>query len=432
MNGYGVFLCSLRSNTGLSLETLAKIAASSKSTLSRLENGEIPRPFRGATRGLVIQLAHILCASTQETERYLSLAGIDRSLLTEIEEIQLGFTPHVLQGTPEEKQDLERLETMYQQLLSKLEAWEQELGVEDAPPTLKSKAQRYRDNLQEIQKRLDRLYNRSDSLNFPALEAMPAYDVETILDVRRKILQGELQAGQTITPKNIEEEYHISNTSTQTLLLRLAIEGLVKVLPVRERKWPNNAALNEYQVADLNIRHRMFSTRHGGFVSDISKGGNPASERTITIKAQYADAEVASLLNIAEGEKVIYRRTYQYRDEQTIVAISDSYFPYWFTDVLPELEKPESNIYQLMQQVKKNPYWCTETIDVVQASSAERVVFGLSTDDPSALLKIRRITYDEHGTPLEATYLTDRGDIYRLHYSFPLFADTIPEPLRGK
>ncbi|HJT55425.1 MAG TPA: helix-turn-helix transcriptional regulator, partial [Ktedonobacteraceae bacterium] len=182
MNEYGVFLCSLRSNTGLSLEALAKMVASSKSTLSRLENGEIPRPFRGPTRGLVIQLAHLLCASTQETERYLSLAGIDRSLLTELEEIQLGFPPHVVKGSSEEKQDLERLERIYQQLLGKLETWEQELGVEDAPPTLKSKVQRYRNTLLEIQKRLDRLYNRSDPLDVPALEAMPAYNVETVED----------------------------------------------------------------------------------------------------------------------------------------------------------------------------------------------------------------------------------------------------------
>jgi transcriptional regulator with XRE-family HTH domain len=46
MNGYGVFLSSLRANAGLSLEVLAKIVVSSKSTLSRLENGDIP-PYTG-------------------------------------------------------------------------------------------------------------------------------------------------------------------------------------------------------------------------------------------------------------------------------------------------------------------------------------------------------------------------------------------------
>jgi hypothetical protein len=43
------------------------------------------------------------------------------------------MNPHILKGTQEEKQDLERLEKISQQLLSKLEAWEQDLGVDDAP-----------------------------------------------------------------------------------------------------------------------------------------------------------------------------------------------------------------------------------------------------------------------------------------------------------
>ncbi len=180
MNDYGVFLSSLRINAGLSLEALAKIVDSSKSTLSRLENGDISRPFRVGTRTLVIQLAHILCSSMKEIERYLALAGIDRFLLTEIEEIQLGFTPHIVKGTEEETQDLERLEKVYQQLLSKLEAREQELGVDDSPPTLKLKAQGYRNILQEIQKRLDQLHDRTDPLDAPSLDTISAYCVETV------------------------------------------------------------------------------------------------------------------------------------------------------------------------------------------------------------------------------------------------------------
>src|SRR5579885_62966 len=89
-----------------------------------------------------------------------------------------GNDGNIPRGTQEEKQVLERLEKMYQQLLSKLEAWEQDLGVDDAPPTLKVKAQQYRNILQEIQERLNRLYNRSDPLDFPAIEAVPAYYAE--------------------------------------------------------------------------------------------------------------------------------------------------------------------------------------------------------------------------------------------------------------
>ena len=95
MKDFGVFLSNLRSSAGLSLEDLAKLVESSKSTLSPLENNDVPQPFKGSIRKLVIALAEILCTSKKETDRYLELAGIDKTLLTETEEIQLGFTPRI-------------------------------------------------------------------------------------------------------------------------------------------------------------------------------------------------------------------------------------------------------------------------------------------------------------------------------------------------
>ena len=255
---------------------------------------------------------------------------------------------------------------------------------------------------------------------------------QAYLDLRRKILTGEYKAHQLITPKAIDQEYKTSNTSSQIVLLRLAGEGLIKIQPIKERTGPNNAAINEYRVADLNIRHRMFSTRQSGFLPDISQQDSNAHMETKILKIQYADAEIASLLNISEGDNIVFYRTYQYRDSDTLVAISDTYLPFWFAQVLPELEKPNCDIYQLMFQLGKEPFWCTETVDVVQSTSYEREIFGLSSDDPSALLKILRRVFDKEGNPLAVDFLTDRGDTYRLHYSFPLFRDGIPQDLREK
>jgi DNA-binding GntR family transcriptional regulator len=53
-------------------------------------------------------------------------------------------------------------------------------------------------------------------------------------------------------------------------------------------------------------------------------------------------------------------------------------------------------------------------------------------DDPSALLKIVRRVFDDQGHPLSVDFLTDRADKYRFHYSFPSFAQDIPEKLRDK
>jgi hypothetical protein len=36
------------------------------------------------------------------------------------------------------------------------------------------------------------------------------------------------------------------------------------------------------------------------------------------------------------------------------------------------------------------------------------------------------------GHPLSVDFLTDRADKYRFHYSFPSFAQDIPEKLRDK
>jgi len=255
---------------------------------------------------------------------------------------------------------------------------------------------------------------------------------QAYIEIRRKILTEEYKPNQSISPKDIDLEYKISNTSTQLLLLRLAGEGLINILPIRERKGSNNAAVNEYRVADFNVRHRMLSTRHGGFVADISQQGHPAFVESLALKILYADEEIAQLLDIKPGEKVVYSRTLQRRDTQIVIAIADTYLPFWFIEVMPELEKPDFDIYQLMRQLGKTPYWCTETVDVVKATSAERVLFELSPDEPSDLFKILRRAFDHDGKPLSVDFLTDRGDTYRLHYSFPLFADDIPEKLRGK
>ena len=251
-------------------------------------------------------------------------------------------------------------------------------------------------------------------------------------EVRRKILLGEYQPDQVISPKELEQTYHVSNTGAQTALSRLAIEGLVRVLPIKKKTRATSAALGEYHVADLNVRHRMLTTRHGDFVSDVGKSGYPAYKKADFSKIIHADPEIAHLLNIEVGENVIWHRNRQLRDEETIVCINDQYLPFWFAEKIPELEKPDSDVYELMRQLGRNPYWCTEIVDVALANTVEREVFDLSFDDPAPVFKITRRSFDPEGRPLEVQFLTDRGDIYRLKYAFHLNASDVSEALRDK
>lgn len=182
MKYFGPFVANLRSSADLSLEELATLVGTSRSTISRIENNDVSRPFKGLIRKLLICIAELLCTSRTETERYLNLAEIDRALLTELECIQLGFPPKIAQGSPEEISELERIEQLYRQLLTNLENRELELEVSNAPPHLKLKAQEYSNTLQEIQRRLDKLHNRIDTMDTSArvMQTTPIHSAEKI------------------------------------------------------------------------------------------------------------------------------------------------------------------------------------------------------------------------------------------------------------
>ncbi|MBE3567812.1 MAG: GntR family transcriptional regulator [Thermogemmatispora sp.] len=263
----------------------------------------------------------------------------------------------------------------------------------------------------------------------PRLRASSKTD-QAYLDLREQILRGTYQPGQQLVPRAIAERYQLNNTSVQLILLRLASEGLIKIVPIKEHRWPYNAAQDEYHVAALDVRTRLLSTRQGGFVSDLRRQGQQPRIEVEEIKVIYADEEVARLLALSPGEKVIMYRQRQWLDAETLMALSETYLPFWMAELLPELEAPDCDLYLLMRRLGKQPYWCTEAVDVVHASSLERVIFGLSPNDPCPLLKLTRRVFDRSGEPLSVDFLTDRADLYRLHYSFPLYPEDVPEPFR--
>lgn len=172
MKPFDEFLSNLRTGAGISLEELALLAGSSRSTLSRLENDRVPRPFRGAAHKLIITLAEILCASPKDSERYLELAGMKRALLTEAEEVQLGFTPAIPPGVPAEEPNLVRLQHIYEQRLTDLES--RAVPARGLPPSLEIKLQHYTNSLNEIREELEQLHNRKKLPGARAIQLSPA------------------------------------------------------------------------------------------------------------------------------------------------------------------------------------------------------------------------------------------------------------------
>ncbi|QBD81815.1 helix-turn-helix domain-containing protein [Ktedonosporobacter rubrisoli] len=221
MKRYGAFLANLRNSADISQEKIATLVETSKSTISRLENDEIPLPFKGTMRKTVLALAEILCPSQRETERYLEMAGIERELLTESEEIQLGFMGRDMRGVQNEKADLERWEQIYTERLQHLEKLRVAPGISGLPPNMKRKMQEYANILTEIRRRLDRLYNRNNPIDLQATQTTQAHF--TVTEEGRLVVGHQYSDGQFNGPLS-SNLYALASPNARWLMQHANIE----------------------------------------------------------------------------------------------------------------------------------------------------------------------------------------------------------------
>ena len=77
------------------------------------------------------------------------------------------------------------------------------------------------------------------------------------------------------------------------------------MLPIKEHAWPKNASLNEYRVADVTSAHKILTKREDPLPANRAPEEQADEKETLLLKIQYADAEVAALLAMAEGEKCL-------------------------------------------------------------------------------------------------------------------------------
>lgn len=221
-HAYGDFLANLRSNASLSLDDLAHVTQSSRSMISRLENGEVSHPFRGSARQSVLALAQVLCTTQHETERYLDLAGIDYTLLTDSESIQLGFVPRVAPGSPNEQIHLERLAQIYREVLEQVGMNETNVGIHHAPPNLKRKAQEYANLLREVQGRLESLAKQPEQQEASKLQATRIHYAR---ELEGKIVVGHLY-GEELNTEMIRDLHTLASSNANWLMDLAGVERL--------------------------------------------------------------------------------------------------------------------------------------------------------------------------------------------------------------
>lgn len=238
MKPFGEFLASLRTSAGLSLEDLALLANSSKSTISRLENEGISHPFRSPVRKQIISLAEILCASPKDSERYLDLLGMKRSHLTEVEEVQLAFTPGIPPGIPGEEHDLIRLQHVYEQRLTEVE--KRAALVKRLPTSMEIKLQHYTHNLNEIKERLEQLQNRKKLPAAKAFQLSPNYVITeslVLLNFAHPLTASQKASIEELAGVPLDKMLEIPTFINESKPLEPQIASLLDTIDLSHEEW---------------------------------------------------------------------------------------------------------------------------------------------------------------------------------------------------
>lgn len=239
---FGVFLSNLRNNAELSLEELAVLANSSKSTLSRLENDRVPRPFKGPIRKLILTLCELLCNSPKEVELFLTLSDIPRSLLTEVEEIQAGFGPLIPMAILEEQGNLERLECLYEQRLEDLE--KRKKSVQRFPANLELRLHHYESKVGDIRQRLEKLQSlqaqQSPGITKVTLHAsveLPEEDSILMLNFTYALTSHQLARIEKLAGIPIGNIINIPAQINETEYLAPQISAVVNAIGLSPEEW---------------------------------------------------------------------------------------------------------------------------------------------------------------------------------------------------
>jgi hypothetical protein len=156
-------------------------------------------------------------------------------------------------NAPEEAATLERLERTYEQLLRQLETRETAIGIGSSPPNLKLKIQEYSNILQEVQKRLDKIYNREESTEPDEVAAIQVHYAEA---PEGKIVVGHQYGDSLQTALNTYNLYALASPNARSLMQladveRFAVDDCIILTNSRNFEGWNH---DEIQTTVLNTR----------------------------------------------------------------------------------------------------------------------------------------------------------------------------------
>ena len=220
-------------------------------------------------------------------------------------------------------------------------------------------------------------------------------------DIKKAIENGSLKAGDTVpTEDKLCQEYNVSRITVRTAIQLLVDQGYLY-----KQQGKRTIVLGKQLKRD--------ASELSGFSDDAFRNGKKPGSKTISLSYETPPSWVTSAMKLETTKKLPKLTRVRYTDNDPI-AVQVCYLSPHLNISVKELEEIES-LYKFLQT--------TKGIHVVQGEEflhaaivPKNMAPHLDLDECSAVLVVRRISYDETGMIVECVEGFYRSDRYT-HYS---------------
>jgi GntR family transcriptional regulator len=217
--------------------------------------------------------------------------------------------------------------------------------------------------------------------------------------LRERILGGlYVQGARLPSERMLQKEFAASRVT-----IRLALENLRRAGLVESRQGKGYFVRPVQALYDLG--------RLQGFGEIVAALGLEARSLVLAISQLPASTETAQALRLERGDRVVRIDRVRLAGERAL-SYDESYFPAGIGDALARLDLAHSDVFALLEGALGIELGYADlTLEIIAAEPSIGLHLGVEAGKP--LVRIRRLTFDLDGRPVDFEYLYGRADGFR-------------------
>ena len=235
--------------------------------------------------------------------------------------------------------------------------------------------------------------------------------------IRAAIEQGEYPPGSELPAEDQLASLHgVSRATVNRAVLILRGEGAVRVARGRGTVVRELPVLRRDGITRQRADLREADAARGAFQAELARLGLSARSE-VGVAEEVPPAEVASLLGIEPGARVVTRQRRMYGNEVP-VQMATSYLPHEIAagTRLVEADSGPGGIYSRLAELGYAPSAFSESVRI-RLPEADEAAF-LSTDAEQRVFAIRRIASTSAGRVVEVNDIVLPAHQWELHYEW--------------